>query len=617
MMPGRRLAQRVSVLGDMTVLFISATFNAPGKHMKRSIVILAVAALSFGAASRWTLNAQPRTELPLGGAGESTSVAMDASPGSIASGKEPDFRISRQVALSVPDKAIESSFNVAANLLVDIRRAAFRHYGQDGWLAVSDGAIGRESGYDPRDFRFGPKCAAYFWGDDPELLSQMGDRIFFDEHDKDGKLKHDYFRNQSAIHIAQVAKHFSDYLRYSGRDGFVTNNWDRLLKIVKWTLSEYDRNNDGLIENGRRLPNRVWAYLVGEPENGFILDNTENDVVVVATMEVCEWLQLMGAYGEAHHLPESDWLQSKAVQMQSAIETQAYDADAGNYYLLCRANEKKWYHSGCGISEDSRELDVTPYYAAFVGGNDSRGQKVAEYARHVLMDNGVFPMPLSYPIYYWTCTNYPFQGFIPGGCWEESYYNCVRAFSKYNMLDAVYAAVKRRSDAIAREGVCMEWYSLKQGIGGGRDRYGISAAGHLSAIVEGLFGITPTKFGFSEINIWPAMPSSWANQPATIAITLPDGGFLKYTYLYRPKKKMVILSIETDKPRQGHFRIPVPGLVKALPYPISVPISSPISSIHWNDEQTWADIRKRADGKWELVCLDRPFTKAVLRIELE
>jgi hypothetical protein len=585
--------------------------------MKRLILILTAATLAVGAVSQPNGNAQAQANFPPSGASFSTSIPKVASLRAIPSSNWPDFRISRQVSISVPDKTIEDSFKIAADLLVEMRRVAYQHWQHDGWLAVSSGTISPEPRYDPRDFHFGPKCAAYFWGDDPGLISQMGDRIFFDEHDKDGKLVWDYTRMQSGIHIAQVAKHFSEYFRYSGQDKFIMDNWDRQLKIIKWTLSEYDRNNDGLIENGQRLPNRVWAYLVGEPENGFILEKTENDVVVIASMEVCEWLQLMAAYGEAHHLPETDWLQSKAVQMHSAIETLAYDPDAGYYYLLYRANEKKWYHSGCGINEDSRELDVTPYYAAFVGGNDSRGQKVAEYARSVLMDNGIFPMPLSYPIYYWACTNYPFQGFIPGGCWEESYYNCVRAFSKYNMLDAVYAAVKRRSESIAREKVCMEWYSLKQGIGGGRDLYGISAAGHLSAIVEGLFGITPAKFGFDEINIWPAMPSNWADQPATIAVTLPDGGFLKYTYLFQPEKKTVTLSVESDRQRQGHFRIPVPGLTKALPYPIITPIPSPKSSIHWNGENIWGDIRKRADGRWELVCLDRPFTKAVLKIELE
>jgi hypothetical protein len=570
--------------------------------MRELILVLATAALTFSAVSQPKVKAQAQADPAVSGDLESTRIAGAEHPLSNTLSNEPDFRISRRVSMSVPDKTIEDSFQIAADLLVEMRRIAYQHYKHDGWLAVSDGTNGPQPSYDPRDFRFGPKCAAYLWGDDPGLISQMGDRIFFDEHDKDGKLGWDYSRGQCGIHIAQVAKHFSDYLRYSERDKFVMENWDRLLKIIKWTLAEYDRNHDGLIEHGWRVPNRLWAYLVGEPENSFIWDQTESDVVVVASMEVCEWLQLMADYGEAHHLPEKDWLQSKAAQMRSAIETLAYDSDAGYYYLLCRAKEKKWYHSGCGINEDSRELDVTPYYAAFVGGNDSRGHKVAEYARHVLMDNGVFAMPLSYPTYYWTCTNYPYHGFISGGCWEESYYNCVRAFSKYNMLDAAYAAIKRRSDAYAREGGCSEWFTLKQGTGSGRDRYGIAAAGHLSAIIEGLFGITPTRFGFAEINIWPAMPPSWADQPATIAVTLPNGGFLKYTYLFQPKRKTVTLTIQTDKQRQGHFRIPVPGLAK---------------SIQWNEEQTRGDIRTRADGQWELLSLDRPFTKAVLKIEME
>jgi hypothetical protein len=104
----------------------------------------------------------------------------------------------------------------------------------------------------------------------------------------------------------------------------------------------------------------VWAYLVGEPENAFILDQAQSDVVVVASMEVCEWLQLMADYGAARHLPQTEWLQSQAARMRNAIETLSYDSDAGYYYLLYRAGEKKWYHSGCGINEVSRELDPRP-----------------------------------------------------------------------------------------------------------------------------------------------------------------------------------------------------------------------------------------------------------------
>jgi hypothetical protein len=124
----------------------------------------------------------------------------------------PDFRISRRVSISVPDRAIADSFQIAADLLVEMRRIAYQHYKHDGWLAVSDGTNGPQPSYDPRDFRFGPKCAAYLWGDDPGLIPQMGERIFFDEHDQEGRLRWDITKNQCAIHIAQVAKHFSDYM---------------------------------------------------------------------------------------------------------------------------------------------------------------------------------------------------------------------------------------------------------------------------------------------------------------------------------------------------------------------------------------------------------------------
>ena len=484
-----------------------------------------------------------------------------------------------------------------------MRRVAYRHYQCDGWLAVANGKINPEARYDPRDFRYGPKCAAYLWGGDPRLLPEMGKRIFFDLQDKDGKPTLDP-EHECGIVIAYTAKLFSDYLRYSEQDKFIQDNRERQLKILKWSLANYDRNGDGLIEHGERLPTRLMALLVGESPNSFVWDHTQNDVVVVASMEVCEWLQLLAAYGEAHRLPETGWLKAKAAQARAAIEGRAYDPDAGYYYLLYRAGEKKWYHSGRGINEASRELDVTPYYAAFVGGDDARGKKVAEYARGVLMDRGIFPMPLIYPFYNFSPA-YPADGFVGCGCWEESYYNCVRAWAKYGMHDAVYEAVKRRSEAYLRDRDCREWY-MPDGTHNNhfpsRDRYGISAAAHISAIIEGLFGITPTRFGFGEVNIWPALPASWADKPATIGVALPGGGFLKYTYRFNKEARTVRLTIETDKQREGHFRVPVPGRSK---------------SVTWNGEPIWCEIAGAADRRWQSVGFEKPFTKAVLEIKIE
>jgi hypothetical protein len=49
------------------------------------------------------------------GVGSITSANAD-NPAPNASGKEPDFTISRKVSLSVPDKTIEDSFRVSRRL---------------------------------------------------------------------------------------------------------------------------------------------------------------------------------------------------------------------------------------------------------------------------------------------------------------------------------------------------------------------------------------------------------------------------------------------------------------------------------------------------------------------
>ncbi len=471
-------------------------------------------------------------------------------------------RLSSLVKVSTPDKSIEESFWISARLTNRMRQLANEHYGKDGWLAVSDGKNQPQGGYDPRDFRYGPKCAAYLYGDEPAFANEMGKRIFQDETDpKDGHILWDP-TGQTAIHLAQVVKHFSDYIVYGGQDDFVRRNWNRVTQMARWALEHYDRNGDGLIENGPLMPNNFWALLVGEAFNFPVVKNCKDDVVVVATMEVCEFLGLMGRYAAKHNLPEASWFSARAAQFHEAIETQAFDTAAEYYYLLRRTPEHRWYHSVNGISEDSRELDVTPYYSSIVSGDWSRAARVAEYARKVLLDYKIFPMPLDYPTYTWVSPNYgdPFTH-IPGGAWEEAYYNCVRAWSHCRMLDAVYEAVLRRSEAQVRDQDCWESYT-HDGHPHGRDRYGISAAAHVNAIIEGLFGIVPTGFGFDEVDISPNLPIRWAGSaPASIQVALPGSGFLKYTWSCNLKMRTIDLLFESDRERKGNFRIFVPGPV--------------------------------------------------------
>jgi hypothetical protein len=92
-----------------------------------------------------------------------TFLSLAASLAASGAQAEPDFSISSRVAVSTPESSIQQSFGIAAGLVEQMRRLAFAHYQKDGWLAVSDGKNGPQHSYDPRDFRYGPKCAAYLY----------------------------------------------------------------------------------------------------------------------------------------------------------------------------------------------------------------------------------------------------------------------------------------------------------------------------------------------------------------------------------------------------------------------------------------------------------------------
>jgi hypothetical protein len=513
----------------------------------------------------------------------------------------PSFEASKDVRIAVPEKAIEDSFRIAVRLVQDMRRLAYQQYGKDGLLAVSDGKNGPQHSYDPRDFHFGPKCAAYLYGHDKQYSVEMGRRLFQDQSDPaDGRLKWDP-KGQTAIHFAQTAKYWSDFVAYTEQDATVAENWGRILQTIKWCMATYDPNGDGLVEHGENVPNHFWALLVGEPENFPLVNSCNKDVVTVATMDVCELLRVMGAHASEQGLAGSEWLQSHAAQTHEAIETSAWDPDAGYYYLLYRRPEKRWQHSILRLNEDSRELDVTPYYSALISGNHARAQKVAEYARKVLLTDDIFPMPLQYPPYSWISPHYGgADTFVEGGCWEESYYNCVRSWSECKMLDALYEAIRRRSEAYARDGDCIEWYTQRKGIARGRDRYGISAAAHVSAVIEGLFGITPAKIGFKEINIHPNLPATWTDQTSSVRVTLPNDGFLEYSHLYDTAKRTLTLKVSSNTQRTGHFRVFAP---------------MPVVSVKWNSVKTLYDSAQLAGGGF-FVFLDRPFQEGQLEINM-
>ena len=545
-----------------------------------------------------------RTFLAASIMGTTASAGSPYLTGTVQPGQVPDFAISHQVEISAPEKAFEESFWIAARLTEEMRRLAFQHYGKDGWLSVSNGKVNPAHVFDPRDFCYASRCAAYLYGHDPAFAVEMGKRIFQDEIDgNDGHILLGEF--------GATMKHCSDYIAYLEQDGLVKENWDRLLKMTSWLITNYDHNDDGLVENGDRDHGYLWCLMIGEDTNFPRLPETHGDVIVIENMQMCQLFQTMSACSTRWGLPGGEWLDGRARKVHTALEGPAYDPDAGHYYLIYRGSERRWYHSLKGINEYSRELDVTPYYAALVSGNFSRGARIAQYAQKVLLDDQVFPMPLQYPPYTWLVNNPtdPENGllyhspyiFVPGGCWEESYYNCVRAWSHFGLVASVYEAVKRRSEAHVRDQDCWEWFKENGEVGeGARDRYGISASAHISAIIEGLYGITPARSGFSEINIHPNFPPHWARKPVSIRVTLPGNGFLKYVYVRDEASKTLTLTVETDKQRTGHFRLFVPEA---------------IDSVKWNADTVLYDGGLHPGGG-SFVLLTRPFKNDRLQIKL-
>ena len=94
---------------------------------------------------------------------------------------------------------------------------AYKHYGRDGWLAVSDGKNCPQHSYDPRNFHFGPKCAGLPVGSRCGVRQGDGNAHLQDQSDaSDGRLRWDG-QKQCSIHLAQTAKHFSDYMVYAGK----------------------------------------------------------------------------------------------------------------------------------------------------------------------------------------------------------------------------------------------------------------------------------------------------------------------------------------------------------------------------------------------------------------
>lgn len=484
------------------------------------------------------------------------------------------------IAIHTPAASINESFLIASRIINRLRDTAKRYYGVDGWLSVSDGVRNPQHSFDPRDYQHICKCVAYMWGNEQSLLKELPSRLFLDQIDrKDGHLLWCYGSDQRGVHIGQTARYLGDFFVYFGDKILIGEKWDLILKFIEWVYNQFDYAGNGLIEDGSqrdgsREPITFWGLNIGEPQNFPASDNPGNKVVV-ASMQWCWFMKNVAKYAIKHGLPKADWLLDQFNLTYRSLEREAYDDEEGYYFLQYDASKRKWYHSLNGMQESSREVDVTPFYVAKVCENTVRRESVAEYIYNIIEKDGVFPTPIQYPTYHFDgpAGGYRDHGdtqFICGGSWGEAYYNTVILFEKVGMCDALYHSIKRRSDVHVRDKDILEWYfkdgTIDQVHAYHRDFYGVAAASHLCAIIEGLFGLYPSGISFEELNIRPNFPLGWKDEMVSIRVNIPLRGIFGYDWLFDSSKNAIEMTITPIPAITGHFRIriPTPDIKKVL-----------------------------------------------------
>lgn len=510
------------------------------------------------------------------------------------------------VGLRTPDARLNESFLIAVRLVDDLRDLARQHTGRDGYIAVSDGQHSRCPMWDPRDYDHISKVAAYLWGMELDLDARISDNIFGDQLDPgDGHLRTAYRQDQRGIHLGQYAKYAAERFRYAADPEHLLAHWDQAVRFVRWAFRAYDALDTGMIDQisaeatGDGYLQTFWAFFIGEPEH-FPHTLSPHSKPIGVAMTFRALLEAMTRFGEARDLPDTDFIRQRAHRLREVLEGDAYSDRRGYYHLQHDAFNRRWYFSVNGQCEESRELFVTPYYADEVCAVPERARSVARVVHQVLHDRHFFPMPITYPQYRWygASTNCHFHAFgmdrfLFGGCWDSPYASCIGLLSTVGLIDTVVEAVRRRSEAICRDGDCLEWYYPdgshgEDGAGESyhRDRYGISATAHISAIVEGLFGIRPATPGFREVNIAPAFPfrrdqahwaeaaaaahperhpftgwrhrttNQWLDREVGFNLTLPGARRFDWS-CYRDTQANEIRLAASDMAAIGHLRLPV------------------------------------------------------------
>jgi len=450
------------------------------------------------------------------------------------------------------------------------------------WLPVSLGERGHmPASWDERDIRHSVRMMTYLWSDEPGLADEYTENLFFQHMGPHGEFRgHDGELVPYANIHSMYAMVCGDMLRYfelpEERAEAVLQ---QAAAFVEYVLQKFDPEHSGLLnvgENPEPYAQGFWGTHLGEP-NHYPGNYDPTNKAVCPSMAFAVFMSKALAAAKAHGSPAAAGLAEALRRTVDAIEGQAW-SELGQYYYIQRDdNSGRWFHSLNGSRETSRETDVVPHYAAELCPDAQRARQVGRVLHDALVSQCCFPMPQFYPTYAWYSPASPNGvdmgddcGQI-GGAWDTAYFHCVQALERAGLQQALHRAILRRAEVAHRDGDFLESYRLDGTVDHAaffnRDEYVVSATAHVTAIVEGLFGVSPAGIGFREINIRPNLPlyrrhrhtthpSPWAQRDNRLRIRLGNGKRLDLTVRYDEEAET--LTLQTNAVGvPAHIRLPL------------------------------------------------------------
>ncbi len=490
--------------------------------------------------------------------------------------KTPDW-----VSVSTGNKQIDTSFKIAVSLIDDLREKYYQKTGTKGWLPVSGGIRGPQiDSSDLRDSAHMVKMSAYLWGEENDLPEILEKSLFIESIDKKtGKIIHscalgDFY----AAHVGMYSRCAADFHNYFLPTEKSIEVIDRSIKMIKWITRTYDEESSGLLDT--RTPSNkyktFWGMHLGEPVHQ--VDNLDpKSKAVIPTMAFTVLLNSLYNLAKKLNHTKVSFIKEYLNRYFNSIENGAWSEEGDYYHVQFDRISDRWFFSFNGLSEESRELDIIPYYCTEMDVPKEHLKAVARYVNDVILKHRIFPMPIFYPTYAWYSSLSPNgidQGENTGqigGAWDTPYLHSISLLNKAGFCESVELGIRKRAESIYRDEDCLEWYFLDGTIDLARtmcrDKYLVSATAHISAVIEGLFGVRPLSPNFKEISFSPCIPfyrrhrhtvhpSPWSEKDITLKITLPYGKRLEFTLRYSESDEK--LRIRTNSlEATGYFRIPI------------------------------------------------------------